>query len=83
MIAAQWPSADKTRKITDTDPGIKRKVQRCHTKNNPLALASSHGRHITVIPERALESVGKWPFLFSIPLPNRFCNGRFYSVTAA
>jgi hypothetical protein len=27
----------------------------------PLALASGHGRHITITPERTLLSVGEWP----------------------
>jgi hypothetical protein len=32
-----------------------------HTRIKPLALASSHGRYITVTPERTLVSVGEWP----------------------
>ena len=32
-----------------------------HTRIKPLALASGHGRYITVIPERELVSVGEWP----------------------
>jgi hypothetical protein len=32
-----------------------------HTRMEPLALASSHGRYITVTPERTLVSVEKRP----------------------
>jgi hypothetical protein len=32
-----------------------------HFRIKPLALASSHGRYITVTPERTLVSVGEWP----------------------
>ena len=42
----------------------------------PLALASGHGRYITVIPERALVSVGEWPLhiavkFLTVSLPKR------------
>jgi hypothetical protein len=33
-------------------------VKDSHTRIKPLALASGHGRYITVTPERALVSVG-------------------------
>jgi hypothetical protein len=31
-----------------------------------LALASGHGRYITVTPERTLFSVGKWPLHIAV-----------------
>jgi hypothetical protein len=38
-------------------------VKDSHTRIKPLALASGHGRYITVTPERMLVfvSVGEWP----------------------
>jgi hypothetical protein len=36
-------------------------VKDCHTRIKPLALASDHGRYLTVTPERTLLSVGEWP----------------------
>jgi hypothetical protein len=39
----------------------KRAPGRRRSQNKPLALASDHGRYITVISERALVSVGEWP----------------------
>jgi hypothetical protein len=36
-------------------------VKDSHTRIIPLALASGHGRYITVTPERTLASVGEWP----------------------
>jgi hypothetical protein len=36
-------------------------VKDSHTRINPLALASGHGRYITVTPERKILSVGEWP----------------------
>jgi hypothetical protein len=36
-------------------------VKDSHTKIKPLALASGHGRYITVTLERELVSVGVWP----------------------
>ena len=57
-----------------------------HTRIKPLALASGHGRYITVTPKRALVSVGEWPlhlavkFLtVSLPKPP---SGGFGSETA-
>jgi hypothetical protein len=47
------------------------------TRIRPLALTNDHGRYITVRPERALSSVGKWP-LNTWPLkfwPFHFRNG--------
>jgi hypothetical protein len=35
-------------------------VKDSHTRIKPLALASGHGRYITVTPERELVSVGEW-----------------------
>ena len=58
-----------------------------HTRIKPLALASGHGRYITVTPERALVSVGEWPLhiavtFLTVSLPKPPCNGRFTSETA-
>ena len=62
-----------------------------HTRIKPLALASGHGRHITitVTPERALVSVGEWPLplhiavtFLDVSLPKPPCNGRFNSETS-
>jgi hypothetical protein len=36
-------------------------VKDSHTRIKPLALASGHGRYITVTPERTRVSVGEWP----------------------
>ena len=36
-------------------------VKDFHTRINPLALASGHGRYIAVTPERRLVSVGELP----------------------
>jgi hypothetical protein len=36
-------------------------VKDSRTRIKPLALASGHGRYITVTPERTLVSVGEWP----------------------
>jgi hypothetical protein len=36
-------------------------VKAPHTRIKALALASGHGRYITVTPERTLFSVGEWP----------------------
>jgi hypothetical protein len=50
-------------------------VKDSHSRINPLALGSGHGRYTTVTPERTLVSVGKWPLhisdldLVSTPLP--------------
>ena len=69
------------RKGTEIIPG-----KHSHTRIKPLALASGHGRYITVTPERALVSVGEWPlhiavkFLtVSLPKPP---SGGFGSETA-
>jgi hypothetical protein len=59
----------------------------------PMALASGHGRYITVTPERTLVSVGEWPLHVTCydryKFFNRFTyetvtvrNGRFTSETA-
>jgi hypothetical protein len=37
-----------------------------HTRIKPLALASGHGRYITVTPERTLLSVGEWPLHITV-----------------
>jgi hypothetical protein len=36
-----------------------------HFRIKPLALASGHGRYITVMPERTFFSVGEWPLHIS------------------
>ena len=36
------------------------------TRIKPLALASGHGRYITVTPERTLVSVGEWPLHIAV-----------------
>jgi hypothetical protein len=58
-------------------------VKDSDTRIKPLALASGHGRYITVTPERALVSVGEWPLhtaVINLP-PRHFRNG-FVTVTA-
>jgi hypothetical protein len=37
-----------------------------HTRIKPLALASGHGRYITVTTERTLVSVGEWPLNITV-----------------
>jgi hypothetical protein len=37
-----------------------------HTRIQPLALTNGHGRYTTVIPERALASVGEWPLNIAV-----------------
>jgi hypothetical protein len=57
----------------------------------PLALASGHGRYITVTPERTLVSCVRWGMavaysrykFITVSIPKRFRNGRFTSETAA
>ena len=41
-------------------------VKDSHTRIKPLALASGHGRYITVTPERTLVSVGEWPLHIAV-----------------
>jgi hypothetical protein len=43
-------------------------VKDSHTRIKPLALASGHGRYITVTPERKrkLVSVGEWPLNITV-----------------
>jgi hypothetical protein len=41
-------------------------VKHSHTRIEPLALASGHGRYITVTPERAIVSVGEWPLHIAV-----------------
>jgi hypothetical protein len=43
-------------------------VKETHTRIKPLALASGHGRFITVAvtPERTLVSVGEWPLHIAV-----------------
>ena len=61
-----------------------------HTRIKPFALASGHGRYMTVAPERTLVSVGEWPLhvtysrhkFVTVSLPKRFRNGRCSSETA-
>jgi hypothetical protein len=48
---AAWDLRRRTEIIPAKDP---------HTRIKPLALASGHGRYITVTPERTLVSVGEW-----------------------
>ena len=43
-----------------------------HSRIKPLALASGHGRYITVTPERTLVSVGEWPLHIAVTIFNRF-----------
>jgi hypothetical protein len=57
-----------------------------HARTKPLALASGHGRHVAVAPERTLVFVGEWPSqrcsrhkLVTVSLPKRFRDGRFAS----
>jgi hypothetical protein len=38
----------------------------------PLALASGHGRYITVTPKRALVSVGEWEWPLHITVVNLY-----------
>jgi hypothetical protein len=64
-------------------------VKDSHTRIKPLALASGHGRYITVTPERTLLSAGEWPLhtysrykFVTVSLPKRFRNGGFNSETA-
>jgi hypothetical protein len=51
------------RKGTEITPGKHEIIpgKYSHTRIKPLALASGHGRYMTVTPERALVSVGEWP----------------------
>jgi hypothetical protein len=49
------------RRRTDITP-----VKDSHTRIKPLALASGHGRYITVTPERTLFSVGEWPLHIAV-----------------
>jgi hypothetical protein len=37
-----------------------------HLRIKPLALASGHGRYITVTPERTFLSVGEWPLHITV-----------------
>jgi hypothetical protein len=63
-------------------------VKDSHTRMEPLALASGHGRCMTVAPERTLFRWGM-AVIYSgyksvtVSLPKRFPNGRFTSETAA
>jgi hypothetical protein len=41
-------------------------VKDSHTRIKPLALASGHGRYITVTPERILVSVREWPLHIAV-----------------
>jgi hypothetical protein len=41
-------------------------VKDSHTRTKPLALASGHGRYITVTPERTLVSVAEWPLNIAV-----------------
>jgi hypothetical protein len=41
-------------------------VKDSHTRIKPLALASGHGRYITVTPERTLVSVGECPLHIAV-----------------
>jgi hypothetical protein len=41
-------------------------VKDSHTRIKPLALASGHGRYMTVTPERTLESVEEWPLHMAV-----------------
>ena len=62
-------------------------VKDSHTRIKPLALASGHGRYITVTPELTLVRWGmavaysRYKFV-TVSLPKRFRNGRFTSETA-
>jgi hypothetical protein len=62
-------------------------VKGSHTRIKPLALASGHGRYITVTPEqtpvvRSGMAVTYSRYKFLVSLPKRFRNGRFTSETA-
>jgi hypothetical protein len=41
-------------------------VKDSHTRIKPLALASGHGRYITVTTERTIVSVGEWPLHIAV-----------------
>jgi hypothetical protein len=41
-------------------------VKDSHTRIKPSALASGHGRYITVTPERTLVPVGEWPLHIAV-----------------
>jgi hypothetical protein len=41
-------------------------VKDSQTRIKPLALASGHGRYITVTPERTILSVGEWPLHIAV-----------------
>jgi hypothetical protein len=41
-------------------------IKDSHTRIKPLALASDHGRYITVTPEQTLFSVGEWPLHIAV-----------------
>jgi hypothetical protein len=43
-----------------------RPVKDSHTRIKPLALASGHGRYITVTPEREIFPVGEWPLHMAV-----------------
>jgi hypothetical protein len=58
-------------------------VKHSHTRMKPLALASGHGRYITVTPEREILSVGEWPLHISVInlQPFHFRNGYVTAVS--
>jgi hypothetical protein len=58
-------------------------VKDSHTRIKPFALASSHGRYITVTPERTLVSVGEWPLHIAVInlYPFHFGNGFVTAVS--
>jgi hypothetical protein len=55
------PGTKDLRRRTEIIP-----VKDPHTRIKPLALASGHGRYITVTPERKLVSVEEWPLHIAV-----------------
>jgi hypothetical protein len=59
-------------KINPQEPQDRRRrteiipVKDSHTRIRTLALASGHGRYMTVTTERALASVGEWPLHITV-----------------
>ena len=63
-ICAKYPGGRTRIRVTDIEH--QSKTQDSHTRIKPLALASGHGRCITVTPERTLVSVGEWPLHIAV-----------------
>jgi hypothetical protein len=69
-----WDLRRRTEIIPVKDP---------HPRIKPLALASGHGRYITVTPERTLVSVGEWSLHIAVINlePFHFRNGFVTAVS--